>query len=435
MPVNPSLQGRLASYITILVAAGGLAAASLAYVQSYGDAHELQDAQLQQVAHLVALSAPTVGAVVPPGEPSIDPDDQTIVELSGPFSKSMDLTSVRTDHGMSTVTFEGKEWRAALQILPDGRKVVARQLTEARNEIARHSALQTLLPLLTLIPVLIGLLTVVIRRTLAPIGQMGTMLDMAATADPMDLPAEGVPLEILPFVTSVNAMMHRLREAQQRQKRFIADAAHELRTPIAALSLQAENLATFNTNERVQALLNGLQRTKGLLEQLLSLSRLQDQTEPVPLQPCDVMAVLRGVVAELLPLTSVKHIDLGLTHAQPCHVLCTPFALRTLLINVLSNAIRHVNEGGQIDIAVTCSGGRMALLVDDDGTGISQQDIPHVFDPFYRSKDSVNDGTGLGLAIVKAIADQMGAEVSLSPRPAGQPGCRFALHCNIAPLG
>ena len=178
--------------------------------------------------------------------------------------------------------FEGKEWRAAVQLLPDGRKVVVRQLTEVRDEMARHSALQTLLPLLTMIPVLIGLLTVVIRRALAPIRQMGAMLDQAAAAEPMDLSAEGVPLEILPFVKSVNAMMLRLRVAQQRQKRFIADAAHELRTPIAALSIQAENLATLGTNERVQALLNGLQRTKVLLEQLLSLSRLQDQTDLAP---------------------------------------------------------------------------------------------------------------------------------------------------------
>ena len=330
--------------------------------------------------------------------------------------------------------FEGKEWRAAVQLLPDGRKVVVRQLTEVRDEMARHSALQTLLPLLTMIPVLIGLLTVVIRRALAPIRQMGAMLDQAAAAEPMDLSAEGVPLEILPFVKSVNAMMLRLRVAQQRQKRFIADAAHELRTPIAALSIQAENLATLGTNERVQALLNGLQRTKVLLEQLLSLSRLQDQTDPVPLEPCDVIGVLREVVAELLPLTNAKRIDLGLTHAQPCHVLSTPFALRILLINVLSNAIRHVHVGGQIDITVTCSDGRMALLVDDDGEGIAQDDVPHVFDPFYRSKDSDNEGTGLGLTIVKAIADQMGAGVSLSRRPAGTGGCRFALYCDTAPL-
>ena len=211
MSLNPSLQGRLARYITILVTVGGLATAGIAYVQSYGDAHELQDAQLQQVAHLVALNAPPVGSVVPPGEQTVDPDDQTIVEVSGAFSKAMDLKA-DASHGLSTVVFEGKEWRAALQVLPDGRKVVARQLTEVRDEIARHSELQILLPLLTLIPVLIGLLTIVIRRTLEPVRQISTMLDQAASADPIDLPVEGVPVEILPFMTSVNAMMHRLRQ-------------------------------------------------------------------------------------------------------------------------------------------------------------------------------------------------------------------------------
>jgi two-component system OmpR family sensor kinase len=435
MPLNPSLQGRLARYITILVTLGGLAAASIAYVQSYGDAHELQDAQLREVAHLVALNAPPAGSVVPPDEPAADPDDQTIVEVSGAFSKAMDLKAAASP-GLSTVMFDGKEWRAAWQVLADGRKVVARQLTEARDETARHSALQTLLPLLTLIPVLIGLLAFVIRRTLAPVRQMGAMLDLAASADPIDLPAEGVPVEILPFVASINAMMQRLREAQQHQRRFIADAAHELRTPIAALSIQAENLSKIiaqgAANERMKALQDGLRRTKGLLEQLLSLSRIQDRVDELPTQPCDVMAVLREVVADLLPLTIAKNIDIGLTQSQPCQVLCAPFEMRTLLTNVLSNAIRHVTTGGQIDISVTSSNGQMALLVDDNGMGVPLDDLQHVFAPFYSSKDNAQEGTGLGLAIVKAIADRMGATVALGPRPLGVSGCRFTLQCRLA---
>ncbi|MES2091754.1 MAG: hypothetical protein V4532_17520, partial [Pseudomonadota bacterium] len=138
--MNPSLQGRLARYITILVTLGGLAAASIAYVQSYGDAHELQDAQLQQVAYLVARNAPPSGPVATPNEPVVDPEDQTMVEVSGPFTKAVDLKA-SNPQGLSTIFFDGNEWRVALQVLPDGRKVVARQLTEVRDEIARHSAL------------------------------------------------------------------------------------------------------------------------------------------------------------------------------------------------------------------------------------------------------------------------------------------------------
>ncbi len=433
--MNPSLQGRLARYITILVTLGGLAAASMAYVQSYSDAHELQDAQLQQVAYLVARNAPPSGPVATPNEPVVDPEDQTIVEVSGPFAKAVDLKA-SNPQGLSTIFFDGNEWRVALQVLPDGRKVVARQLTEVRDEIARHSALQTLLPLLTLIPVLIGLLTIVIRRTLAPVRQMGEMLDQANSLNPIKLPVQGVPVEILPFVASVNAMMQRLRETQQQQRRFIADAAHELRTPIAALSIQAENLSTIiaqgEANERMQALQSGLKRTKGLLEQLLSLSRIQEQVDATPVQPCDVMAVVREVVADLLPLTIAKNIDIGLTQAQPCQVLCSPFEMRTLLTNVLSNAIRHVAEGGQIDIAVTSSNGHMALIVDDNGMGVPRDDLPHVFAPFYRAAGSDQEGTGLGLAIVKAIADRMGGTVALGPRPSGLRGCRFMLCCRLA---
>jgi len=289
-----------------------------------------------------------------------------------------------------------------------------------------------------LIPVLIGLLTIVIRRTLAPVRQISTMLDQAASADPIDLPVEGVPVEILPFMTSVNAMMHRLREAQQRQRRFIADAAHELRTPITALSIQAENVSgsgdLAEARVRMQALQDGLRRTKSLLEQLLSLSRLQEPLYEFPLQRADVIGVLRNVVAQLHPLILEKHIDLGLTQSQHCQILCSPFDLRTLLANVLSNAIHHVAAGGQIDISVTCSEGYMALVVDDTGPGISQKDLPYVFDPFYRAQDGSDAGAGLGLAIVKTISDRMGAQVALGPRPEGLAGCRFTLHCRVAPV-
>ncbi len=428
MSVNPSLQRRLARYMAALIAAGGLVAAGAAYVKAYHDAHELQDAQLQRIARLLVVTLPAKGAVVPDGEATADPDDEIVIDIS----------NTATAFGLSTELVDGKEWRVARQAMPSGSVVTVRQQTEVRDEIARHSALQTLLPLLTLIPVLLGLLTFVIRRTLAPVRVMGEMLDQSASGDPLALPVAGVPVEVLPFVSSVNAMMGRVRETQRRQRRFIADAAHELRTPITALSIQAENLSRVSAPEqaalRMQALQEGLTRTRALLEQLLSLSRFQGREDAGPSESCDVLSVLREVVADLMPVVTDKRIDLGMTHVDAGQIPCAAFDLRVLLANVLSNAIRHVAPGGQIDIAVTHQGSAITLCVDDTGPGISPADLPHVFEAFYKAGDNAAGGTGLGLSIVKAIADRIQAHVTLGPRPDGAAGCRFAFECPIAQI-
>jgi two-component system OmpR family sensor kinase len=225
--------------------------------------------------------------------------------------------------------------------------------------------------------------------------------------------------------------MNRVCEAQARQRRFVADAAHELRTPIAALSLQADNLAATltdpaQTGERVQVLQEGLVRTKALLEQLLSLSRLQGHSPDVPYGGCDVLEVLREVVADLMPLASDRQVDLGVIEAQPCSLACHPFELKALLGNVLGNAIQHGRPSGQVDVTLRCDGLRVHLLVDDDGPGLAPEHTVRVFSPFYKAGDST--GTGLGLAIVKAMADKLQAHVSLGTRPDGHAGCRFSLN-------
>ena len=173
-----------------------------------------------------------------------------------------------------------------------------------------------------------------------------------------------------------------------------------------------------------------MSRTKKLLEQLLSLSRLEGDVRDRPETSCDVLGVLREVMAELHPLATHRNIDIGVSGAQACRVRCNPFDLRMLLLNALGNAIRHGREGGQVDVALGCSVGRMVLHVVDTGPGIAPVDLPHVFEPFYKAGEG--DGTGLGLAIVKAVADAMQATVSLGPRPDGVEGCRFTLECPIA---
>ncbi|MEY2890271.1 MAG: hypothetical protein RJA98_179 [Pseudomonadota bacterium] len=433
---NPSLQARLALASAALICVGGVLAAVAVHRKAYHFAHSLQDAQLQQVALLVAAGNPAVGVWHADGGPYARVEDRMTVEvLAAPTAAAQleQLSSV-AERSLSTAHRDGHEWRVATQALADGRLVVARQQTELQDEIAGHAAMDTLLPLLALFPVLVGLVIWVLRRTLAPIGKLGTQLDAACGAAPAALPVHNVPVELLPFVTSVNALMARLREALQRQQRFIADAAHELRTPVAALSLQAENLGRSDdpaqSAQRLAELQGGLARTKGLLEQLLSLSRLcPDSAQPAEVAQCEVLVVLREVVAELHPLALDKNIDVGLTEAQPARVACAAFELKTLLSNVVGNAIHHGRPGDVVDVAVWVAEGRLALHVDDSGPGIAAEHQDHVFEPFYKAGEG--SGTGLGLAIVKGIADGMRGTVSLGPRPDGQTGCRFTLSAPV----
>lgn len=435
---NPSLQARLALASAALICIGGVLAAVAVHRKAYHFAHALQDAQLQQVALLVAAGNPAVGVWHADGGPYARLEDRMVVEvLAAPtVAAQLEQLSSLPERSLGIAHRDGHEWRVATHALPAGRLVVARQQTELRDEIAGHAAMDTLLPLLALFPVLVGLVIWVLRRTLAPIGQLGIQLDAACGAAPAALSVHKVPVELLPFVTSVNALMARLRDALQRQQRFIADAAHELRTPVAALSLQAENLGRSDdpaqAAQRLAELQGGLARTKGLLEQLLSLSRLcpDSAAQPAVAAQCEVLGVLREVVAELHPLALDKHIDIGLTDAQPAHLACPAFEFKTLLSNVLGNAIQHGRPGDVVDVAVHVAGGRMVLHVDDSGPGIAAEHQAQVFEPFYKVGEG--GGTGLGLAIVKAIADGMRGTVTLGPRPDGQAGCRFTLDAPTA---
>ena len=178
---------------------------------------------------------------------------------------------------------EGESWRLYVHTLQSGQRIAAGQQTALRDEIAIDSALSTLLPMLILIPVLVLLTRVIIRKALAPIIHLSLQLDQRNDPHLNPLPDTDLPDEIMPFVTAINSLMHRVGDVLSQQRRFIADAAHELRSPLTALTLQAENLehavSTHERSDRLQKLKYGLVRACSLLEQLLLLARQQTSTD------------------------------------------------------------------------------------------------------------------------------------------------------------
>ena len=271
------------------------------------------------------------------------------------------------------------------------------------------------------------LIWLAVGHALEPLQRL-TALVKARRVDALDaLPDTRLPDEVQPLVSALNDLLARLRAALERERAFMADAAHELRTPLTALHLQMGMLARASGDaERAAAmetLSAGVQRAIRLVEQMLALARQEPraETQRVALR-LDELA--REIVAELVPLADVGRIDLGVSAAQPVSVRGDPDALRTLLRNLVDNAVRYTPAGGRVDVSVVeeaagdTSGAR--LTVSDDGPGIPGAERARVFDRFHRPAGTAPPGSGLGLSIVKAIAQAHGAKITLGDGPAGK---------------
>ena len=201
-----------------------------------------------------------------------------------------------------------------------------------------------------------------------------------------------------------------------QQQRFVADAAHELRTPITALSLQAENLDPVDLPEearqRLAALKQGMRRTKHLLEQLLALARHEvGPSSEAAVVPLD--RIVKDLVADLLPDAARKGIDLGFELIEPIATRGEPVMIATMTRNLIDNAVRFTPQGGRVDIGVYREGEQAILQVEDTGPGILPSDLDRIFEPFFRGSRPTEDGTGLGLSIVKRIVDRLGGSIVL----------------------
>ncbi|MDB5872434.1 MAG: sensor histidine kinase [Ramlibacter sp.] len=425
-----SLRLRLSLWIAVVIAAIGLAAGVLSFALAFADAHEMQDEQLQQIAALASAGKLTLDAVpasaAAPWEEG-EAESRLVVQLlaarTAPALPAGPLGPLPAElaPGLHTVAHAGEQWRVAIRDLPSGQRVAVGQPTSLRDEIATNSALRTVIPLLVLLPALILLVALLVRRMLQPVTQLAAQLDRRQPGDTEPVRAGNVPAEIQPFIASIDGLLERVRQLIAQQQRFIADAAHELRTPVTALGLQAENLERVampdEARARLAPLKAGLARTRSLLDQLLSLA-LQQSPEAPP-GPVALDAVVREAVQDLLPLAQARQVEIVATALEPVVVQAAQAQLAALVRNVIDNAVRYSAAGSIVEVAVVSLAGRAVFTADDQGPGLAAQEIDRVFDPFYRVPGSPEGGSGLGLAIVRAAAQRLGGTVTLVNRPAG----------------
>jgi two-component system OmpR family sensor kinase len=247
------------------------------------------------------------------------------------------------------------------------------QPTSVRDEIATASALHTIVPIALLIPFMLLLIALLVRQALRPMTVIADKLDARRADDLDELPLDDAPQELQPFIASINRLLRRIHAMVERQRRFMADAAHELRTPVTALTLQAENLNQTELSQesaaRLDALKQGARRTKLLLDQLLTLAR-QDFDPAGPAATANLDRCARDVVAALLPEAMEKGVDLGFDEIQPCRVAAEPLMIQILVRNIVDNALRHTPRGGKINVSVHRDNEGAIIAIEDTGSGI-----------------------------------------------------------------
>jgi len=412
--MTKSLRARLFVGLTAVILLAGCIGGVFTYIWAFDEAIEMQDSILIQI-----------GSLLPNGSVKSDQslhgvDAETDVEVmelgtgSRGSPEERQLWSLRD--GLHVASLSGRSIRVLLGTRPEGSRFAVAQRTTIRDDTANNMALRTLLPIAALIPCLLLVTALVIARSLRPMVRLAGDLDARRVDDTTPLPLAATPSELHPFIGSINGLLARMKLMMDSQRRFVADAAHELRTPITALSLQAENLdlvdLSVEARERLAALKEGMRRTKHLLEQLLALARHEvgppSEARVVPLD-----RVVMDLVADLLPDAARKGIDLGFELIEPIATKGEPVMITTMIRNLMENAVRFTPRGGRVDIGVYRDGSEAILQIEDTGPGIPAGDINRIFEPFFRGSRPTEDGTGLGLSIVKRIVDRLGGSVAL----------------------
>jgi len=283
--LTQSLQFQLSAWLSGAVILLALGTGGYSFWSSFQETNELQDDQLRQVAALISRHNVHVdGFAEDAQDPTLEPDLHIVVQVLAPapttgaaVHPAALLLPNNLPDGLQKVRVADESWRLLVRSLRSGQRVAVGQQTAARDEIARDSALRTVLPLLVLVPALALLVSLVVRHRLKPVARLSFVLDQRNEFDLAPLPQMQVPAEIRPFITSISRLLLRLEQSLAAQRRFVADAAHELRSPLTALSLQVEALDGAGLPPQVQAQVTrlrlGMHRARVLIDQLLTLAR------------------------------------------------------------------------------------------------------------------------------------------------------------------
>ncbi|MGO4482892.1 ATP-binding protein [Rhizobium pisi] len=407
-----------------LMATIGVCAATTSYFLVQNEASDFLDNQLRQIALYVgdARSSPATG---PDSGAPHDPEDDFVIQVWDVAGKPLRLSHPAVDiprqqaTGFADISTGSDNWRVYTLAAPD-RTVQVSQDTMVREELATDAALQAALPIIILIPLSLLTLSWIIDRIMARLNRLAVAVASRDAAADDPVPIDDVPAELIPFVNSINRLLARLRALLGRQRRFISDAAHELRTPLSALQIQIDNLRHDDRDggfsQRLTELEAGIGRATGLVSKLLRLARYDAHETAPASQPIDLVQLALDVVARLNPLAESRRIDLGITRQDKAIAIGSLDDFEIILGNLIDNAVRYTPPCGTVDVAVVITGQEARIEIRDTGPGIAEDEMPRVFERFFRARPQDSEGSGLGLAIAKAAAERQGVRLTLATR-------------------
>lgn len=420
-----SLRGRLLVFLLSLAAAAAVIVAAITYRSVLAETDAIFDYQLRQT----ALSLRDQGAIADSERAAIeDPTFDYVVQVW-----TVDGAITYSSHrrpglprsavlGFADVDFDGRRWRV-FSTTARGRVIQVAQPLSVRRALAASAAWRSVAPLLVAAPLVALGVWWLVGVSLAPLRDLVAAVRARDAEAMTPLPLAGLPAELVPLGSALNALLERLRTSFDAQRSFVADAAHELRSPLTALKLQVDLVRRAPDDDAraqaLQALGAGTDRLQRLVEQLLALARAEPGGAESALRPVDVVEPVRQATADTIPLARAEGVDLELDAPPELPAQADAAALRIMARNLIDNAVRHAGRDGRVRVQVAADAAGAIVRVDDSGPGIPAPERTRVFDRFYRRADSPAVGSGLGLAIVRAIAARHGAQVRLVDSPLG----------------
>ena len=420
-----SIRLRLLALLLGMLAVAALAMGGVTYRNVLAQTEALFDYQLRQM----ALSLRDQGEIAPDQAGALaDRELDFVIQIWSADGRSIyatrphDQLPTRALLGLADIAVGDQAWRT-FSVATGTRVIQVAQPRQIRRQLAADAALHAVAPLLGVTPLLALLVWWLAALTLRPLRQVAQAVSERDTQSLAPLPGQGLPAELAPLVNALNELLQRLASALDVQRAFVADAAHELRSPLTALKLQlrllerADDAATRDA--AVKTLGDGIDRTAWLVEQLLALARNEPGAPPLPFSRVDLAEIARKALAATVPQALARGSELELQADRPVLLDGDTVSLTVMVRNLVDNALRHSPPGTRIEVHITLEAGAPTLVVDDAGPGIPAEEREHVFDRFYRRENSAAEGSGLGLAIVRTVAQRHRATVTLGESPLG----------------
>lgn len=437
-----SIRARLLIGLLASVLAVQLIMYSLIYARIEDEIDDLFDGELERSALSAASLAPQTFIPTPTRKVE-NPQEEMVVSIfhaaeGVPAYQTHPLSGIprATPAGFSKLSLDGRQWRLFASSA-GGQFVVAAQPADVRDRAARQITLRSLLPSLGALPLAAFMIWIAVAYGLQPLVRITHDLRKRSHRDLLPLDVSRLPPDIAPLAEALNDLMERLAGIIATQRTFIADAAHELLTPLTALRLQAQMLARSKSPSRQQEamaeLQGGVSRTLQLARQLLTLARHDADGDGVDKTQVDLAVVIERVLSIHRPLAAEKALQTQVGIQEGAVVLGSEEALSILVSNLIDNSIKYTERDGRLLISLRPASPGAELKIEDSGPGIPVEERERVFDRFYRRRDTVVTGSGLGLAIAKEIAIRHGASIILETSEAlGGLSARILFHTATA---